>query len=163
MIAGEVVHKYLEVTTLRALHDLRRSFLTMREKLDVPPYVLKRLINHSLAKDMTGQYIVQDNERLRQQMSRITNSFLQLIEVDCIGIVCLSHLQIRIHEAAEAPVTMVVLVQLKLRHKRSALVLPMCFYAGKLHASTCIPSFYFHRAAVSIFAVNIFCTMRTSA
>lgn len=68
------------------LHDLRRTFLTMGEKLDVPPYVLKRLVNHSLAKDMTGQYIVQDIERLRQQMSRITNSFLQLIEVNCIGI-----------------------------------------------------------------------------
>jgi len=35
------------------LHDLRRTFLTMGEKLDVPPYALKRLVNHSLSNDMT--------------------------------------------------------------------------------------------------------------
>lgn len=62
-------------------HDLRRTFLTMGEKLDVPHYTLKRLVNHSIAKDVTGGYLVLDIERLRSQMSRITDAFLELLDV----------------------------------------------------------------------------------
>ena len=63
-------------------HDLRRTFLTMGEKLDVPPYALKRLVNHSVSNDMTGRYLVLDIERLRSHMSRITNSFLDLLSIN---------------------------------------------------------------------------------
>jgi integrase len=64
-------------------HDLRRTFLTMGEKLDVPHYILKRLVNHSVSNDITGGYLVLDIERLRSQMSRITSAFLDLLEIDC--------------------------------------------------------------------------------
>lgn len=63
------------------LHDLRRSFLTMGERLDVPPYALKQLVNHSVSNDMTGRYLVLDIERLRSHMSRITNEFLELLGI----------------------------------------------------------------------------------
>lgn len=62
------------------MHDLRRTFLTMGEKLEVPPYVLKKLVNHSV-NDITGQYLVLDIERLRVHMSLITSGFLKLLDV----------------------------------------------------------------------------------
>lgn len=63
-------------------HDLRRTFLTMGEKLDVPPYALKRLVNHSVSNDMIGRYLILDIERLRSHMSRITNAFLDLLSIN---------------------------------------------------------------------------------
>jgi integrase len=63
-------------------HDLRRTFLTMGEKLDVPPYALKRLVNHSVSNDMTGRYLILGIERLRSHMSRITNAFLELLAIN---------------------------------------------------------------------------------
>ena len=67
---------------LFTFHDLRRTFLTMGEKLDVPPYALKRLVNHSVSNDMTGRYLILDIERLRSHMSRITNAFLDLLDIN---------------------------------------------------------------------------------
>lgn len=64
------------------LHDLRRTFLTMGEKLDVPPYALKRLVNHSVSNDMTGRYLVLDIERLRSHMCRISDAFVDLLGVN---------------------------------------------------------------------------------
>lgn len=63
-------------------HDLRRTFLTMGEKLDVPPYALKRLVNHSVSNDMTGRYLILDIERLRSHMARITSAFLDLLDIN---------------------------------------------------------------------------------
>jgi hypothetical protein len=53
----------------------------MGEKLEVPPYVLKKLVNHSV-NDITGQYLVLDIERLREHMSLITDGFLKLLDVE---------------------------------------------------------------------------------
>lgn len=64
------------------LHDLRRTFLTMGEKLDVPPYALKRLVNHSVSNDMTGRYLVLDVERLRSHMCRISSAFIDLLGIN---------------------------------------------------------------------------------
>jgi integrase len=58
------------------IHDLRRTFLSMAEKLDLPHYVLKRLINHSNSFDVTDRYIVISPDRLRGFMNQITNQFL---------------------------------------------------------------------------------------
>jgi len=54
----------------------------MGEKLDVPPYALKRLSKHSVSNDMTGRYLVLDIERLRTHMSRITDAFLDLLNIN---------------------------------------------------------------------------------
>lgn len=58
-----------------SIHDLRRSFSTFAESLDVPHYTLKRLLNHRV-KDVTGGYVQIDLERLREPMQRIENFIL---------------------------------------------------------------------------------------
>ncbi|MFL0797049.1 MAG: integrase family protein [Cellvibrionaceae bacterium] len=56
-----------------ALHDLRRTFITIAESLDIPAYALKRLVNHKDSGDVTAGYIVSDVERIRLPMSKISN------------------------------------------------------------------------------------------
>ena len=57
-------------------HDLRRTFATIAESLDIPAYALKRLLNHSIP-DVTAGYIVADIERLRKPMQQITDYILR--------------------------------------------------------------------------------------
>lgn len=59
------------------LHDLRRTFITVAESLDIPAYALKRLLNHKMSNDVTAGYIITDVERLRIPMQRITDYMLQ--------------------------------------------------------------------------------------
>jgi len=40
------------------MHDLRRTFITAAERLDIPAYALKRLINHKDPNDVTEGYII---------------------------------------------------------------------------------------------------------
>lgn len=58
------------------LHDLRRTFITAAERLDIPAYALKRLINHKDPNDVTEGYIIFDVERLRVPMQKITDFFI---------------------------------------------------------------------------------------
>ena len=59
------------------LHDLRRTFITTAERLDISIYTVKRLANHKHT-DVTGKhYIVHDIERLREPMERITLELLR--------------------------------------------------------------------------------------
>jgi len=55
------------------LHDLRRTFITIAESLDIPGYALKRLLNHKDPNDVTAGYIVSDVGRLRGPMQKITD------------------------------------------------------------------------------------------
>ncbi|CZJ08633.1 phage related integrase [Legionella pneumophila] len=55
------------------VHDLRRTFATTAESLDLPAYALKRLLNHKMNTDVTAGYIVRDVERLRKPMQRISD------------------------------------------------------------------------------------------
>ena len=57
-------------------HDLRRTFITVAESLDISAYALKRLANHKMANDVTAGYIIGDAERLRIPMQRITDYLL---------------------------------------------------------------------------------------
>ena len=54
------------------VHDLRRTFLTIADMLDIPHYALKKLANHKTT-DITGRYIQADVERLREPMQQITD------------------------------------------------------------------------------------------
>jgi integrase len=63
-------------------HDLRRTFLTNAEILEVPHYALKKLANHVSRRDVTSSYIVVNVERLRVYMDRISAHFLRLMEAD---------------------------------------------------------------------------------
>ena len=58
-------------------HDLRRTFATVAESLDIPAYALKRLLNHANGADVTAGYIVANVERLRDPMQRITDYVLK--------------------------------------------------------------------------------------
>lgn len=58
------------------VHDLRRTFATVAESLDVPSYAVKALLNHKMSADVTAAYIVVDVERLREPMQRITDYIL---------------------------------------------------------------------------------------
>lgn len=63
------------------VHDLRRTFITIAEGLDISAYALKRLMNHKMSGDITAGYIVTDVERLRKPMQQITDYFLK-----CMGV-----------------------------------------------------------------------------
>lgn len=58
-------------------HDLRRTFITLAESLDIPAYALKRLLNHKMRGDVTAGYIVADVERLRRPMQQIEDFILK--------------------------------------------------------------------------------------
>lgn len=60
------------------IHDLRRTFATYAESLDIPAYALKGLLNHSRKADVTAGYIQLEVERLRKPMQRITDEILSL-------------------------------------------------------------------------------------
>lgn len=61
-------------------HDLRRTFITIAESLDISAYALKRLANHKMTNDVTAGYIIGDAERLREPMQRITDYLLKAME-----------------------------------------------------------------------------------
>jgi integrase len=58
------------------IHDLRRTFITVGESLDLSSYAIKKLINHKDGADVTAGYIIIDVERLRSPMQKITDYFL---------------------------------------------------------------------------------------
>lgn len=60
------------------IHDLRRTFITTAESLDIPAYAVKMLVNHSTGSDVTAGYIIPDAERLRKPMQKITDRLLKL-------------------------------------------------------------------------------------
>jgi len=61
-------------------HDLRRTFISTAETLDLSSYALKRLLNHKQAADVTQGYLVLEIERLREPMERITDTILKAAE-----------------------------------------------------------------------------------
>jgi len=60
-------------------HDLRRTFVTTAESLNLSPYTIKRLVNHKLSNDITARYIGSDVDRLREPMQAVTKRLLELI------------------------------------------------------------------------------------
>ena len=69
------------------MHDLRRTFITMAESLDISAYAVKRLVNHKMTSDVTAGYIISDVERLRKPMQLITDSLLKFIGVQKFSMV----------------------------------------------------------------------------
>jgi len=60
------------------LTDLRRTFVTTAERLDVGPYTLKRMLNHTIeGNDVTAGYIVPTTDRLRTPMQLIEDQILR--------------------------------------------------------------------------------------
>jgi integrase len=70
-------------------HDLRRTFITVAESLDIGHYVLKALLNHSMGfdkdgenrsvtNDTTGGYIIMGTERLREPTQKVVDRIMEL-------------------------------------------------------------------------------------
>lgn len=68
-----------------ALHDLRRTFITIAESLDIPAYALKQLLNHRQTNDVTAGYIVSGVERIRSPMTKISNFILNRVKENSDG------------------------------------------------------------------------------
>jgi integrase len=64
------------------IHDLRRTFITVADSLEISAYAIKRLVNHKMKDDVTAGYIISDIERLRGPMQRITDSLLEFSNKD---------------------------------------------------------------------------------
>lgn len=63
--------------TTGMVHDLRRTFVTVAEALDIPSYALKALLNHQTGADVTQGYLQITVERLRGPMERIAEFVLK--------------------------------------------------------------------------------------
>lgn len=62
-------------------HDLRRSFLTIGESLDIGFLTLKRLANHKAQDaDVTSGYIQTTEDRKREATNRITSFILEVVK-----------------------------------------------------------------------------------
>jgi integrase len=61
------------------MHDLRRTFISIAESLDIPHYALKRLLNHRLSGDVTAGYIVSNAERLREPVDAVAAEILKRV------------------------------------------------------------------------------------
>lgn len=62
-------------------HDLRRTFITLAESLDISPYAWKQLVNHKIPKnDVSGGYVIPDLERLRRASQKICDFILEKAE-----------------------------------------------------------------------------------
>lgn len=74
--------KVIEATGIQfTIHDLRRTFITIAESLDIPAYALKRLLNHKMGGDVTAGYIILDVNRLQRPMQMISDFILQKREL----------------------------------------------------------------------------------
>lgn len=84
----KLMKKVIEISGVQFTpHDLRRTFITIAESLDISTYALKRLLNHKMANDVTAGYIIGDAERLRIPMQRITDFLLNIQNSSNVGIV----------------------------------------------------------------------------
>lgn len=66
------------------IHDLRRTFITIAESLDISVYAVKRLLNHKMNNDVTAGYIVSDVERLRKPMQQIADYIFAQLEENTV-------------------------------------------------------------------------------
>ncbi|MBA3857733.1 MAG: integrase [Cyanobacteria bacterium PR.3.49] len=74
----KVAFKFIEQRTgiHVSSHDMRRTFLTIAEGIEIPFKALKRLVNHKDPGDVTSGYIYTDIDRLRKPMQQIEDFIL---------------------------------------------------------------------------------------
>lgn len=58
-------------------HDLRRSYVTIGDELDIKNTVIKSLVNHRQDSDVTEGYIIRSIEKLRRATQQITDAILK--------------------------------------------------------------------------------------
>jgi integrase len=63
------------------IHDLRRTFITIAEGLDLSSFIIKHLVNHAIDEDVTGGYISFDIERPRKAMQQIEDAIINAVNI----------------------------------------------------------------------------------
>ena len=63
-------------------HDLRRTFITIADSLDISSFAIKKLVNHSSGSDVTSGYIISSTDRLKSPMQRITDFVAENCEIN---------------------------------------------------------------------------------
>lgn len=79
--SGHISEPREELSVGFTIHGLRNTFITVAESLDISPYAIKMLVNHSTPdrQDVTAGYITPELERLRDPMQRISVQMYKLI------------------------------------------------------------------------------------
>lgn len=76
-------HEYLrkQVGINFTIHDLRRTFITVAESMDISSYTIKHLVNHKISEsnDVTAGYIIVDLERMRKATNKISSEILNAV------------------------------------------------------------------------------------
>jgi integrase len=74
----EDIKLWFKDTSIKSLtpHDLRRTFLTTCDELDLSQVVQKRLVGHAVSQDVTDGYKVLTIERLRKAVDRVERFIL---------------------------------------------------------------------------------------
>jgi integrase len=84
------IAKIVEKTGLPfAMHDLRRTFVTIAESLDISSFAVKALVNHKSGDDVTSGYIQLNVERLRKPMQIITDFMLKSAGIKAADVVAI--------------------------------------------------------------------------
>jgi integrase len=63
------------------IHDLRRTFVTTAEALNLPLHVIGAIVNHRQpGGSVTAGYVAHETDRLREPMQQITDHLLRIVE-----------------------------------------------------------------------------------
>jgi integrase len=78
---GHIAEPREALTVSFTIHGLRNTFITVAESLNISPYAIKMLVNHSTfdKRDVTAGYITPELERLREPMQQITDRLVTLL------------------------------------------------------------------------------------
>ena len=83
----KVLQKITKDTGIKfTLHDLRRTFITTAESLELSSYALKYMLNHLTGTDVTGRYIIRGVERVRDPMNRTSRKLLEMIHTNALSV-----------------------------------------------------------------------------
>jgi integrase len=80
--SGHIAEPREEFGVSFTIHGLRNTFITVAESLDISPYAIKMLVNHSTPdkQDVTAGYITPELERLRGPMQSISDRLRNLCQ-----------------------------------------------------------------------------------
>jgi integrase len=86
--AGHIVDPSFSLKTVAeasgikvSAHDLRRTYVTVAESMDISPMAIKALVNHSVGSDVTSGYAIMTTERLREAAQRVCDKLKKLCGV----------------------------------------------------------------------------------
>ena len=76
--AGHIVDPSFSLKTVAvasgirvSAHDLRRTYVTVADSMDISPMAIKALVNHAVGSDVTAGYAIMTIERLREAAQRV--------------------------------------------------------------------------------------------